>query len=148
MVESETKQTIEETLHEEIKTLRQKLTEGKRTLEEFQGVIKNVVLKTPLNEEQIDELAYALYPLFKPVDLDGKTVVLEIPFYGEKIPDDKLVRYCAYIEFLKGMGAKQAIFIEKMSKLHVLSERELERFGLKKIDSTPDLPKAEPPAEA
>lgn len=135
MVESESKQTVEETLHEEIKTLRERLTEGKRTVEEFTGVIKNAVLTEALTETQVEELAHALYPLFKPVELDGKTVVLEIPFHGAKIPDDLLVRYCAYIEFLKGMGARSAVFIEKGSKFTALSDRELERFGLKRIES-------------
>jgi len=137
MVESENKQTLEETLHEEIKTLREKLTEGKRTIEEFQGVLKNVVLKEPLTETQLDELSYALFPLFKPVELDHKTVVLEIPFNGAKIPDDLMIRYCAYINFLIGMGAKSGVFIEKGAKLTTLSDRELERFGLKRIESAP-----------
>jgi len=132
MVESETKQSVQEDLHQEIKTLREKLVEGKRTKEELVGVLEKVVLNSPLSKDQIEGLSDALYPLFKPVELEGKTVVVEIPIDG-KIPDDLLQRYCAYIDFLQGMGAKNAVFIQRGAKLESLSDRELERHGLRRI---------------
>lgn len=132
MIETKTKQTVESKLQEEIEAMRFKLQEGKRTKEEFTSVIGGVVLGQPLSKDQIESLADAMYPLFKPVELDGKTLVLEIPIEGT-IPDEMLMKYCAYIDLLKGMGAKGAIFVPKGCKAAELSDRDLERFGLRRI---------------
>ena len=109
--------------------LEEKLIDTRRTRSEIYGVIERVVLDQSLLKEQIEGLADALYSLLKPVELDGKTIVIEIPIEG-KIPDDLLQRYCAYINFLQDMGAKNAIFIQRGAKLEALTDKELERHGL------------------
>jgi hypothetical protein len=124
---------MSEELHEEISRLRQMLQEGKRTQEEFRGIVSHAALKQALTEEQIDQLTDALYPLFKSIEIDGKTIVLEIPMpYGSPDPG-MMERYCTYIDFLRGMGAKNAVFVERGVKLDSLSDKQLERFGLKTI---------------
>lgn len=138
MLESETKQSVQEDLHQEIKTLREILASSKqvqevRTRDEFKGMLENAVLTTSLQKDQIEGLTDALYPLFRLVDFEGKTVVLEIPAENGKIPDELRDKYSAYIGFLLTMGAKSAVFIEKGIKLDTLSDNELEKFGLRRI---------------
>lgn len=112
--------------------LRNRPDGGRRTKEEFLQVLTKAVIDRPLAHDQIDQLADALYPLFKPVELDGRTVVVEIPLSG-RVSDELMERYCSYIDLLKDMGAKSAIFIEKGARLESLSDRELERYGLRRI---------------
>lgn len=100
----------------------------------FAGIVANTPLSEPLSEAQQAELTEALYPLFRASDLTNKTVVLEIPMPEGKASEELMPRYCAYIDFLRGMGAKNAIFIEKGTSLSVLSGEELARFGLRSID--------------
>jgi hypothetical protein len=103
-----------------------------KTKEELRGTLIHAVLNLPLSGSQVEDLVEALYPLFKPVDLDGKTVILELASSG-KVPDEVMMRYCAYIDFLKSMGAKSAVFVEKGTKVETLTDRELERFGLRRL---------------
>lgn len=102
------------------------------TKDDLRSLVDGVVLEPKLTLAQVESLVHQLYGMFNSVDIVGKTVVIEIPIPGGKIPDDMLMKYCAYIDLLKGYGAKNAVFLEKGAKLTALSDRELEGFGLQR----------------
>jgi hypothetical protein len=136
-MEVETKHPKDEETYSEINYLRaeiQRLKDEKTkvTKEQIQGVIEHIHFETSLTKEQIELITNAVYPLLKGLDIVNKTLVFEIPMNGT-IPDDLLQRYCAYVDYLKQMGAKNVVFISKESKLESLSDRDLERSGLRRI---------------
>lgn len=102
------------------------------TKDGLRQLIQSAVLSDPLGSEQVDGLTEQLYCMFNAVDVVDKTVVIEIPIPGGKIPDDMLMKYCAYIDLLKGYGARNAVFLAKGASLATLSDRELEGFGLQR----------------
>lgn len=138
-MEVETKPTHEEEIYSEVKHLRAELQKLKEefsvqtvTREKIKEVVGCAHLDTRLDQEQVEQLTDALYPLLKGLDITNKTLVFEIPMNGT-IPDDLLQRYCAYVDLLKLMGAKQVVFVSKETKLECLSDKDLERYGLRRI---------------
>lgn len=138
-MEVETKPPQDEEVYSEINYLRAEIQRLKEesalqtvTTAQIQGVIDKIHLETPLTKEQVESITDAVYPLLKGLDIANKTLVFEIPMNGT-IPDDLLQRYCAYVDYLKDMGAKNVVFIGKGTKLESLTDRELERYGLRRI---------------
>lgn len=124
----------EEDQYQEIRALRERIEELSKpmSLEETAALIAGVVMEQPLTLSQVAELARAIRPIVSPAAIKDKVLLFEIPMVGT-IDADMMQRYCAYVDFLKGMGAKGAIFVPAGVKVSELTDEELARSGLKRI---------------
>lgn len=116
----------------------QEMEEAKpKKREDFYWLLRKIQVGSEpkgLPEECIDALVDALYPIFHPVDLVGKTVVVNIPMDGA-LPPGIMQKYYAYADFIKSMGAASVIFLQKGSELTALSDEQLKALGLRRLEN-------------
>jgi len=84
-----------------------------------------------MRHKEIDamQVAELLYPLFGPVDFQGKSLMIKIP--TDNLPSDGINRLYAYADWLRHLGAKNVVFLPKGAEVETIQFSRDAHYSLK-----------------
>lgn len=91
-----------------------------------------------LDSETLDCLVRQLYPVFEPVDFEGKSLFIKVN--SSPHSPDVLDRFYAYADLLRNMGAKNVVFLPMEAEVSV---HELDLKKMVKVVFRDGLPPAD-----